>query len=212
MGTTALRDNYFGIPANAAERAALANSRPIWYNTTYKRNETYYAVTGTVGLTVPGLLAGSTPGWYALPTSEVGGKSGPVSHAADYRTSWARGWSSPGATIDTATHDTRVLIRMDGIYECHAFMRGGAGANYLTLALDGNRVVFEERSNPPGGGPMLGIWVHDHPGGQYNFSVSHYWGTLYAGDLITAGAQTGGTDLIYGAAASNGALVVKRIS
>ena len=214
-GSTALRDNYFGIPANPAERAALANSRPIWYNTTLSREETYYAVTGTAGLTVPGLLAGSTPGWYVTPAGDMGGKSGPSSQVAIFRVSWSRGWSSPGSTIDTATHATRILIRMDGLYEVHSFLRAGSqGANeYQALALDGNRDLFEGRSGSGGTpGTMVGVWTHDHGAVTNNFSVSHYWGQLYAGDLITAGPSTMGGTMPLSSAASSGAMIVNRYS
>lgn len=64
VGTTAERDARYGVPSTAAERAALANLQPVWFNHDTGREESYFAVTGTVGLIVAGLPAGATPGWY----------------------------------------------------------------------------------------------------------------------------------------------------
>ncbi|WNT44337.1 minor tail protein [Microbacterium phage Mabodamaca] len=61
---TATRDAYYGVPTTDAARAALANSRPIWYNTDLGWQESYYAPVGTPGLTAPGLASGVEAGWY----------------------------------------------------------------------------------------------------------------------------------------------------
>jgi hypothetical protein len=61
-GTSTQRDTYYGVPANAAERAALANQKVVWYNTTTNTLEMYFATTGTSGLTVTGIV--QTSGWY----------------------------------------------------------------------------------------------------------------------------------------------------
>lgn len=63
-GTTAQRDAHYGVPTTDAQRVALANKAPVWHNAGNGKLETYYAVTGTSGLTVPGLAVGSTAGWY----------------------------------------------------------------------------------------------------------------------------------------------------
>ena len=212
-GTTTQRDAVFGVPSTDAQKAALANMRVRWFNTTTNREETYYAVTGTVGLTVQGLLSGFASGWYVTPDQEWAGKSGPASFAGNYRVNWSRGMIGPDSTIDATTDASRILIAMDGIYECQAFLRGGASGNahYIGLGLNGDRAAFELRSNPTSG-PMLGIWTHDHPGASNDFSSSYYYGQLYAGDQITAGPYTSGTDIALSAAASSGALIVKRIS
>jgi hypothetical protein len=62
QGSTTLRDTQYGIPSGAAAIAALANKKPVWYNTTTNMFESYYATTGTVGLTVTGITGAS--GWY----------------------------------------------------------------------------------------------------------------------------------------------------
>jgi hypothetical protein len=61
-GTSTQRDTYYGVPSTAAERAALANQKVIWYNTTTNTLEMYFATTGTSGLTVTGIV--QTSGWY----------------------------------------------------------------------------------------------------------------------------------------------------
>ncbi len=207
-GSAALRDQTFGVPTTDADEVSLANAQVIWYNTETAQEETYYTLASRTDLTAPGLHDAFTPGWYSVPGATWGGKSGPSTYVAPYRVQWTRGIDS-GGTIDAHTHTTRVLIGMDGIYECHSYLRGASPTNYSGLGLDGDRAAFEARSNDP---DMVGIWTHDHPGGTNDFAESHYLGQLYAGDLITAGPQTSGTDITLSAAASSGALYVRRIS
>ena len=210
-GDTSARDAYYPNPTTDAQRVALANQRPSWYNTDTGKYQTYYAVSGLSGLAVPGLVSGSTSGWYNEPSTEWAGKSGPVSFVSDYKVNWSRGIDS-GDTIDATTHASRILIRMTGIYECRSFMRGGTAADYSALSLDGNRVAFEARSNPTSPDPLVGVWTHDHPAGTNNFTSSWYMGTLYAGDFICAGPSNSSSTIALGAAASSGALYVRRIS
>jgi hypothetical protein len=209
-GTSAQRNAHFGTPTTDATKAALANAAVRWYNSDNDRWETYYAVTGTAGLAVPGLRTGMASGWYSVPESDWAGKSGPSGYVAAYKASWARNYISQGSTLNVGSN-VNIQIGIEGFYECHAFLRGGASGNgaYIGLGLDGDRAAFELRSNPTAGS-MEGIWTHDHPAATNNFSVSHYWGKLYAGDLITAGPYTSGTDIGLGSAASSGALVVLR--
>lgn len=68
FGVTAERIARYGIPGSDAERVALANRRIVWYNSELGWEESYYAVTGTSGLTVPGLVADAAPGWYPIGT------------------------------------------------------------------------------------------------------------------------------------------------
>jgi microcystin-dependent protein len=69
QGTTAQRDAIYGVPANATDQVSLANRQVAWFNTTLGWMESYYAITGTAGLTVPGVVAGVTgvaAGWYPV--------------------------------------------------------------------------------------------------------------------------------------------------
>lgn len=61
-GTTAVRNTMYPLPTTIAAQATLANKVVTFYNTTTKMFETYYAKTGTAGLTVPGVAGAS--GWY----------------------------------------------------------------------------------------------------------------------------------------------------
>lgn len=63
-GTTAQRNALYPVPTTDAQRAALANALPVWFNTDLGWMESYYADTGLAGLTAPGLVTGSGAGWY----------------------------------------------------------------------------------------------------------------------------------------------------
>lgn len=98
-GTTAERDAYFGTPSTDPERAELANRRVEWFNTELGWTESYYAVHGTAGLTVRGLMTGGPPpGWYPLgpggPTMRLQGNGGKAANNyAEYDV-----WRSPTRT------------------------------------------------------------------------------------------------------------------
>lgn len=66
-GTTAQRDALYGVPATDSDRVILANAKITWFNTDLGWEESYYAVTGTSGLIVRGLMSGGpTAGWYPV--------------------------------------------------------------------------------------------------------------------------------------------------
>lgn len=64
MGTAAERDSIFGVPGSTATRVALANRRVRWLNVDTGITESFFAVTGSSGLTVPGVASGLSAGWY----------------------------------------------------------------------------------------------------------------------------------------------------
>lgn len=66
-GSSAERDSTYGVPGTDADRVALANRQIIWYNSTTRKFETYYATTGLAGLTAPGIAG--TSGWYQEATT-----------------------------------------------------------------------------------------------------------------------------------------------
>ncbi|QDH93092.1 hypothetical protein QDA02_gp73 [Microbacterium phage Margaery] len=99
-GTTAERNERFGVPATDAERAALANEKPTWWNTDFGWEESYYAPTGLAGLTARGLVAGTAADWY--PTGEGPYSrllaNAPQSMAANqYINTWSQ-WGTGGST------------------------------------------------------------------------------------------------------------------
>lgn len=65
-GNSTARDALYGVPGNDAQRAALANKHPLWFNTEFGWMESFYAVDGTSGLTAQGLVSGTAPGWYPV--------------------------------------------------------------------------------------------------------------------------------------------------
>lgn len=65
-GSATQRDSYFGTPTTVTDQVALANRAVSWFNVTLGWFETYRAVTGSVGLTVPGAPASTGTGWYPL--------------------------------------------------------------------------------------------------------------------------------------------------
>jgi microcystin-dependent protein len=67
-GTTAERDNLFGVPTTDPTRVALANRKIIWFNTDTGWEEMYYATTGKTGLTALGLVTQASSGWYPIGT------------------------------------------------------------------------------------------------------------------------------------------------
>lgn len=99
-GTAAERNARFGVPATDAERVALANQKPIWFNTEDGWEESYYAPQGLAGLTARALVAGTPAGWY--PTGE-----GPYSRLltgvvqsmapGTYINTWSQ-WGTGGST------------------------------------------------------------------------------------------------------------------
>lgn len=65
-GTSAQRDGFYGVPTTDAQRVALANSVPIWFNTQKGWKESYYAPSSLPGLTVRGLKSIAPAGWYPV--------------------------------------------------------------------------------------------------------------------------------------------------
>lgn len=211
-GSTAERDALFGVPGTDAQRVALANMKPIWWNTTTNRLETYYALANLSGLAVPGLWTSGAfaNGWYAANATDWAGKSGPSAWTATYKATWARGVDS-GGVLNASNSVFGVTIGLTGIYECTLSLRGGAAGNgeYGALALNGDRTAFENRSTNV---PITGVWTHDHPAATNNFSTSFYLGQLIAGDLITGGPASTAYGMPTGTAASSGLLSVKRVA
>lgn len=211
-GTTTERNALFGIPGTVAQQVALANQSPTWWNTTTRRIETYYAISGSAGLSVPGLwTSGFSAGWYPADAStEWAGKSGMNSFTSPYKTTWSRGVDS-GGVLNATADGTGIRIGLTGIYECALQIRGGSDGNgsYAALGLNGDRAAFEARSTNL---PIMGVWTHSHPAALHDFSSSYYMGQLLAGDLITGGPAVVPSNMGGGVAASFGLMTVRRIA
>lgn len=116
-GTPAQRDALYPPPTTAATRAALANSQPLWFNTSKGWTEMYYAVTGTAGLTVRGVWSGNTPGWY------------PITAGAAFIT------LQRNAAL--AVNSSAVVIPFDAVWAAHNFPFT-SGASQVPVPFGGN--------------------------------------------------------------------------
>lgn len=152
-GTTAQRNAAYGVPASASERAALANLKPTWFNTDLGWEESYYAVTGTSGLTAPGLAINAPAGWYPVGYGPHGRlqAAGAQSHVSgQYFTNWmdfgnanasGESWRShtlidrPGPS-DLATIRTNLAGRYE--VEAEMYFQNGSGTGVWEFSyLDG---------------------------------------------------------------------------
>lgn len=145
-GTTAERNTRYGaVPTTDPARVALANQRPVWFNTDLGWEEGYYAVTGLSGLTARGLVAGVTSGWY--PTGPggpriylVAGVQQPLVTGNTY-TGWnapgnGRSWQRGGTAWFTYTPASGSIACVKaGRYRCTFMMtiQAGSGSGLLYL-------------------------------------------------------------------------------
>ncbi|UDL16232.1 hypothetical protein SEA_KOZIE_36 [Microbacterium phage Kozie] len=166
-GTTVERDALYGVPATAAERAALANRGVTWFNTDLGWEESYYAETGTAGLTALGLMAGVSSGWY--PTGEgpfsILYASGAQSVVVNtYVTSWSA-WGSNSSLRrggdDWFTYSAGgVKCLKAGRYEAEAMVtqQAGTGTTVVHLLRDSNTIF--QRANPLDSGQVQSAVMH----------------------------------------------------
>lgn len=188
----------FNVPLSVQAIGAF----PFWGDARADLKMDMVTTTAPSGLSVAAIpkILGAENDW--------GGKSGPDAYVAPYISRWARGVDSGGA-VDAHTYPNSIVINETGIYDIHAYFRGTSPSDYAALALNGDRTAFENRSTAA---PLKGIWTHDHAAAANNNSSSHYLGQMLAGDIVTAGAYTGGTGITFSAAASTGALTVRRVA
>ena len=148
-GTTAQRD------AKYAAGVALANQKVVWYNTDLGWKESYYAVSGTSGLTAPGLVTGAVAGWYPIldgPQIELEA----LAEVTVMTNTIIGGWSirnvRGGAAWFTLSGTDRVNILKHGRYDARAWTLQQSGANapdyVLQVLLNGTNTFV----NGTGGG------------------------------------------------------------
>lgn len=137
-GTTAQRDAHFGTPATDAERVALANRQPVYFNTESGWQESYYAPAGLAGLTARGLVAGVPAGWYPIgrgPYQRLRPTAGFTTANATPVRNWMgqRFRAGGSAWFDYNNANGRVQIVRGGRYEINVWTTQQAGsgtANY----------------------------------------------------------------------------------
>ena len=145
-GNSTLRDATFGVPGNNTQRAALANQRATWFNTDSGWTESYYADSAIAGLTVPGLVAGTTSGWYPV------GNGPEISLIASAQQSLSSGvaytqWAAPG-TGQSWRRGTQlslsagvVTTTMPGRYEASCLMVSQTGSGAIALGMLRNNLA-----------------------------------------------------------------------
>lgn len=189
-GTTAERDAIYGVPATDAERVALANRRPLWFNVARGWHESYYAPASLgSALTVPGLQASVAAGWYptgrgpfvvAEATAQFGASSN------NYVGNWHNGLihrNDGGEWFDVQANGL-IRVKVAGFYDVQVWttqVTGSGTANYhlrhlnstggtLIRAVDGNafqlnaslytRAHMESYSEPIRATEQLGMFCH----------------------------------------------------
>lgn len=152
-GSTAERDALFGIPADDPSKVALANRKILWFNTDTGWEESYYAVTGKVGLAVLGLISTASSGWYPIGPSGTSpamlweAQTQVTPGGNSFLGNWAwvrkRGGSS---WWDSDAGGTKVKILKHGRYSARGWTTQGTGTgvsnwHLRTVASDGTTVV-----------------------------------------------------------------------
>jgi microcystin-dependent protein len=131
-GTTAERDNIFGVPTTDPQRVALANRKIVWFNTDTGWEEMYYAATGKAGLTAIGLVAQATSGWYPTGPGPAmlwePGSFNVVPSANTFLGGW--GWvrKRGGAAWWTSSDGLQVTAVRYGRYAARAWTVQGTGS------------------------------------------------------------------------------------
>lgn len=212
QGTTLERDAFYGVPAGASTRVALANKNVRFFNTDKQFIETYRVAVGTPGLIVPGIFGGLPAGWYIEESKEWAVLGGPMGHTGApggaYACTWAKGVTSASPTLNPfntfAGSVHGVTVGMSGQYEVVGRQRAASVNAYIALALNGDRAALENRAE--------GVFDHDHAGIVDGFTTSHYIGALLRGEIVTMGPPPGqGGTMRYGASTFNGTLTVRRL-
>lgn len=168
-GSTAERDIYYTVPTTLDERVALANRKPIWFNTDLGWEESFYVPTGSAGLTARGLVAGSASTWY--PTGR-GPHATLYSAGPQSRTSAQQftNYLAFGATATNVPPSNRNcsddFIRYDLVPGTSAFLRGRLAGYYrargmLSVQSGSGTAVMSLRVNT--GDNLYGIFIQQYP-------------------------------------------------
>lgn len=197
-GTTAERDGLFGIPATAAARAALANQRVTWFNTEKGWSESYYAVTGTAGLTAPALLAGHATGWYPLAGADIfahRGKSGAFQAAGTTAREDVLAVSQIRRGGGTDSGVGGMAVPTGGYYRLvhNTYYSGGGALAWVasSVAINGTRIKDQQM----------------YFSGSDNQVGSTVVYPLKTGDIVSLWAVAAGNTNTYGSDGFNGAYV-----
>jgi hypothetical protein len=153
FGTTADRDAYFGTISTVTQQVAIANARPLWFNTEYGWWETYYMTVGTSGLTVPGLVNSGLvpPGWYPIAEGPWV-IAEPTAAFAATANNYVGGWNGSVRGTNNNSNFFEVLssglikCKMAGLYDVDVWttqQTGTGTANYHLRALGTNQSTID---------------------------------------------------------------------
>lgn len=140
-GTAAERDALYGVPgASVPAQVALANRQIAWWNTEEGWEESYYAVTGSAGLTTLGLAVGAPAGWYptgAGPYCTIRPTAGVSVSTGNFISGWNAAVARRGGVewFDTDTYG--IIIKKAGRYDLSAWtiQQSGSGTGIYALRL-----------------------------------------------------------------------------
>ena len=202
-GSTSFRNTIYPTPTTDAERVALANQKIRWFNTDLGWEESYYAVTGTSGLTALGLVSTAPAGWYPTGLGPEITLEPSATHAASGGVTIG-GWNGVtkrkgGSTWFAVANDLGVRIMFAGHYDLSwwTIQQTGSGtADYHTKLIDPSGAPVHWQSNV--GGTPLSATLFTRSGGYYhdvlvragdNFRV-----ICQSGSLNVHNVTTGTTD------------------
>lgn len=129
-GTTAERNTFYGTPASAAERVALANKAPRWLNSDTGYEEQYFGDDGDSGTAgYKAIFAVPAPGWYPVggrvPHCMIGKTVAQNTISGDITMTW--GTTAAAVTSQTGMYDqaanTKLVAPVRGQYRVRAKIR-----------------------------------------------------------------------------------------
>lgn len=169
-GTVALRDLTFPPPTTVAEQVDLANQQIIWWNTEAGWQESYYAPTGSAGLTAKGLVPGVAAGWYPTGLGPMIDMIPPAQFTTGGTNTPVRGWGTLGTGLSKRNGGAGWLTYDDS-------------TGRITMVKAGVYRIFIKTVLTNGSGTAIFHLVAGAPANPYNLHDSAY--PLDANYLIT---------------------------
>lgn len=166
IGTTTQRDTQFGVPTTLAGHVALANQRPVWYNTDTGWEESYYAVSGSAGLTALGLVTGAVAGWYPVDKGPYFSLDG-LQYVPSFNTllnSWANVQNKGGSSWFTLS-GSLVQLKKHGRYDIQWWTQiyeGPGAPDFVLQVFAADGVTFVNGVSGGGFEKNASFWIRPH--------------------------------------------------
>lgn len=184
QGTTAERDARFGVPANDAQRVALANQQIRWFNTDYGWEEQYFAVNGTFGLTAPDkVMTDAKAAWYPLgpgPALTMRPVATFSASTGNYVGNWNGVVIRKGGNEFFGGDGLGPKIKLPGIYDINVYTVQSAGSGLAD---------YHIRLNDDAAGTIK--WQSNLSGIQLSSSYFTWIGARFQDQFIMADAGSG---------------------